>query len=253
MGRGNIAWRLLDSGQGHPFYNMALDEALLRTCAGRATLRLYSWEPPGLSLGYFQSASDFDLTDLRARGVVVVRRPTGGGAIYHCRELTFALVAGAGFEKVVGATIGMRYQRIHGAVIEALRRLKIESKMRGGGLDAPFSPAPRRFCFNRTIGCDIVADGRKLVGSAQRKTPQGFLQHGSIPLQENPMAPDAGWANLHSKEEITYESLGAALAEAFSDSLGVTLLPGELTPEEESTAAALLKRKYSTDRWNLRR
>ena len=67
---GSVAWRLLDTGASHPYYNMALDEALLREYSGVPALRFYSWEPPALSLGYFQSAGDFDREDLKKRGCV---------------------------------------------------------------------------------------------------------------------------------------------------------------------------------------
>ncbi len=253
MRKATESWRLIDSGPRHPFYNMALDEALMRTIGEGGTVRFYSWEPPALSLGYFQSTSDFDLDELASRGTIVVRRPTGGGAIYHYRELTFAVIAGPSRSSALGPDIESRYARIHGAVIDALRQFGVESEMRGGGLDPPFSPSDHRLCFNRTIGCDIVAGGRKLVGSAQRKTPRGFLQHGSIPLRENPMSPDAAWVNAVSESEVGYESLAEALARSFEKMLGAGLVPGEVTPEEEQEAQELAQNKYSTEEWNLKR
>jgi lipoate-protein ligase A len=232
---------------------MAVDEALLKLTGDTVALRLYAWEPPALSLGYFQSARDFDMNDLRAWGIQVVRRPTGGGAIYHYRELTFAIIAGPRAAKSLGSTIEQRYERIHGTLIGTLARFGVESAMRGGMLDPPFSPSQHKLCFNRTIGCDIVAAGRKLIGSAQRKTPHGFLQHGSIPLWENPMTPRAAWVNECSKSEVTYGSLAAALRAAFESSFGVVLAPGRLTEEEEAAAAALVRERYSTDAWNFRK
>ncbi len=252
-GRVCETWMLLDSGPCLPFYNMAVDEALMETAGNAGTVRFYSWEPPALSLGYFQSAGDFDLGELRARGIPVVRRPTGGGAIYHYRELTFAVIAGPLAQNSLGSTIEQRYERIHGALIRALREFGVESAMRGGGLDTQFSPSRHRLCFDRTIGCDIVAGGRKLVGSAQRKTPRGFLQHGSIPLWENPMTPGAAWVNEFSEGEVTYEALAAALAQAFGTALGVKLVPGPLQEEQEARAQALAQDRYSADTWNLRR
>jgi len=252
-GRALDTWTLLDSGPCRPFYNMALDEALLETVGEGGIVRFYSWEPPALSLGYFQSARLFDLADLRARGIPVVRRPTGGGAIYHYRELTFAVIVGPSALNTAGSTIERRYERIHGAVSAALREFGVESAMRGGELDAPFSPSRHKLCFDRTIGCDIVTGGRKLVGSAQRKTPRGFLQHGSIPLWKNPMTPGAAWVNEFAGGEVTYESLAAALARAFGAALGVKLTPAPLRREVESRARAIALDKYSTDTWNLRR
>jgi lipoate-protein ligase A len=247
------SWRLIDSGPHHPFYNMALDEALMRAIGEGGAVRFYSWEPPALSLGYFQSARDFDLDELAAGRIIVVRRPTGGGAIYHYRELTFAVIAGPSTQRPLGSDIESRYARIHGAVISALHQFGVKSEMRGGELDPPFSPSAHRMCFNRTIGCDIVAGSRKLVGSAQRKIPGGFLQHGSIPLWENPMSPSASWVNDLSDSEVSYESLAEALTRAFEETLGIDLLPGEVTAREEAQAQKLVHNKYSTDEWNLRR
>lgn len=253
MRKATESWRLIDSGPHHPYYNMALDEAIMRAIGEGGVVRFYSWEPPALSLGYFQSASDFDLNELAAGGTIVLRRPTGGGAIYHYRELTFAVIAGPGTQRALGADIESRYARIHGAVINALRQFGVESEMRGGELDPPFSPSAHRMCFNRTIGCDIVAGGRKLVGSAQRKIPNGFLQHGSIPLEQNPMSPSAAWVNDISDSQVSYESLAKALTSAFEETLGTNLLPGDVTAREEVQAQALVRSKYSTGEWNLKR
>jgi lipoate-protein ligase A len=247
------SWRLIDSGPCHPHYNMALDEALMRAIGEGGVVRFYSWEPPALSLGYFQSAREFDLEELQARRTIVVRRPTGGGAIYHYRELTFAVIAGPERQTALGPDIESRYARIHGAVINALREFGVESEMRGGGLDPPFSPSDHRMCFNRTIGCDIVADNRKLVGSAQRKTPRGFLQHGSIPLGENPMSPGAAWVNDLSDSQVSYELLAPALARSFEEMLGADLVPCAVSGEEEALARVLVQDKYSTEDWNLKR
>jgi lipoate-protein ligase A len=230
---------------------MAVDELLMR--GETTTVRFYSWQPPALSLGYFQSRAEFDTDDLRSSGIPVVRRPTGGGAIYHYRELTFAVASGGAAQKQLGTTIEERYARVHGAVINALKTFGIESEMRGGGLEPPFSPSEHKLCFNRTIGCDIVAGGRKLVGSAQRKTPEGFLQHGSIPLWENPMTPDAAWVNACAQREVAYDSLADALVRAFEKKFDVRLMPDSLNRPEESRVAELVECKYSTDAWNLRR
>ena len=246
-------WTLVDSGPCRPACNMALDEILMKTAGDAGIVRLYSWDPPALSLGYFQSAAEFDLARLAGQGIPVVRRPTGGGAIYHYRELTFAVIAGPLARKSLGATIERRYERIHGAVIEALRGFGVESAMRGGGLDAPFSPSGHRLCFDRTIGCDVVAGFRKLVGSAQRRTPRGFLQHGSIPLWKNPMTPGAAWVNEMSKVKVTYESMAAALARAFENVLGVKLVPRRPENSLIAQAQVLAEEKYSTDAWNLKK
>ena len=120
--------RVIRHGQLHPCRNMALDEALLQT-PGPPTLRLYGWSPPGLSLGYFQAASDFEAVP---GDHVVVRRITGGGAIYHADEITFALTADA---NVLPGNVPASYELIHNAVATALERIGVATVMAG-------SPAP---------------------------------------------------------------------------------------------------------------
>ena len=246
-------WRLIDSGPGHPCYNMALDEALMRLAGEGVVVRFYSWEPPGLSLGYFQDAARFDAKKLESEGIVLVRRPTGGGAIFHYEELTFAVAAAIDASAQLGSTIEKRYENIHGAVIKALAALGVGSRMRGGGLDPPFSPSEHKLCFNRTIGCDIVAAGRKLVGSAQRKTPDGLLQHGSIPLRRNPMTPGAAWVSELAGRNVEYAELAAALAEEFETLAGRSLERSGPSREESALAEKLVKERYSDDSWNLKR
>ncbi len=123
-------WRWVCSGAGGPAENMARDEALLRVPAPRPTLRTYTWAPWTLSLGYFQDVSPERVAGFRARGLGVVRRPTGGGAIFHADELTYAFVCPTGTPGVPDDAVGA-YDLVHGAIARALARQGTDSAVRG--------------------------------------------------------------------------------------------------------------------------
>ena len=148
---------------------MTVDEALLQEAVdtGTSTLRLYRFNPPCLSLGRNQHALHLD-------GVDVVRRPTGGGAVWHEHEVTYAVAA----RLAVFGSLRAAYRAIHEAIAVALRSL---------GADATIAPDRRTpvsptACFSTPTGGEILVSGRKLVGSAQVRKGQAFLQHGSILL-----------------------------------------------------------------------
>jgi lipoate-protein ligase A len=170
-------------GPGRGAWNMAVDHALMtRARDGRPCLRLYRWEPPCLSFGRNQRARGrYRTEELRRRGADVVRRPTGGRAVYHDRELTYAVAAPAGLWG------GLRdsYRRINRALARALRDLGVEAAIQeesGRGR----SPGPSsRACFRDPLPGELVVDGRKLVGSAQWRDRGALLQHGSILLDDD--------------------------------------------------------------------
>src|SRR5439155_18887308 len=174
-------WRLLLDKPSSGAWNMAVDEVLLDgVAAGTAppTLRFYEWTPPCLSLGYFQPFDVVDLDGCRALGVDVVRRPTGGRAILHDRELTYSIVLPAA---VLGQDGGVlpSYYRLSLALQDGLRRLGVPATL------APASAAPSTAvhgpaCFDRPSAHEILLNRRKLVGSAQVRRGGAILQHRSI-------------------------------------------------------------------------
>jgi lipoate-protein ligase A len=157
--------------------NMAIDRALLR-CAetgelGSPLLRIYDWSPPAVSLGYHQDTSALDLAGLQAKGIDLVRRPTGGAAVLHAQEWTYAVAAPRGIPGL-GKGFAEIYRSLADAMVEALRGLGIDARSGGAG-------APESFvCFEAVQGHEISVQGRKLVGSAFRQTRGAFLQHGSL-------------------------------------------------------------------------
>jgi len=240
-------WRWVRSGAGGPAENMALDEALLRVPDARPTLRTYTWSPFTLSLGYFQRVSRERVADFRARGFGVVRRPTGGGAIFHADELTYAFVCPTGTSGVPDDAVGA-YDLVHGAIARALARQGTESAVRGDTTLVSDTGVPNEFwCFYKSSEFDLISSGRKLVGSAQRRTGRGFLMHGSIPVSSNEETPEAADAGT------TADALADLFAEELATGLSVDLPRGEMTDAELAAARALLSNRYASDRWTFRR
>jgi lipoate-protein ligase A len=232
-------WRWLRHGAGPGAWNMGVDEALLVSAArGTATLRLYRWQGPWLSLGYAQVLDDFRREACRAAGVGVVRRATGGRAVLHGCDLTYAVAAPLSH---LPGGLHASSARIARGLLAGLRSLGVEAECvepedaeRGIGFD----------CFAHAGAHEIRRRGRKLCGSAQRRAGGALLQHGSIRLAPDPepvrraaglAGPGASLLELGCPCEP--ETLCAALSAGLADALGVRLEPGELEPGESVRAA----------------
>ena len=172
--------------------NMAVDEALLRdaTPESPVVLRIYRWEQPTLSLGYFQSWDDCravpGLSDLPW-----VRRKTGGGAIVHDQEITYSILIPETRNKTSKGHSGLLYRAIHGSAVENLQRLGWDAKLSEtctcstatNQKEEPF------LCFSRRSPVDLIIGSDKVMGSAQRRTSAGLLQHGSLLIRHSPTTP----------------------------------------------------------------
>lgn len=180
------ALRFLDTGARTGAQNMALDEALVHTvqAGGKPVLRLYSWAPPAVSLGYAQDAEgELDLIACRTAGVNVVRRPTGGRAVLHWDELTYSAVFP--IEDVpFAARIEDLYETVGACLVAGIRRLGIDVELERGQARPPRARSGTAAlpCFSSIARSEVKWQGRKLVGSAQRRFRGAVLQHGSILL-----------------------------------------------------------------------
>lgn len=254
----SAGWRLLETGARPGAWNMTCDRAILSAVeAGGAppTLRFYGWSPPAVSIGRHQPDPDPEaIAILEARGIDCVRRPTGGRAVYHgeiTEELTYSVVAPIGVPPFAGRGAGA-HRRIHFAFAVALAELGVRARLASVGVARgarPLRPDDRLACFASTIGDEVTADGKKLVGSAQRRTRRAFLQHGSIPLAGDHGVLDAVWpgsldggaattVSAAAGRDVSYSELTANIVRAFERKLNVSLSPGVLTPEEEATIDA---------------
>jgi len=159
---------------------MAIDQALLEEAdrSGRAVLRLYRWDPPCLSIGRNEPAlTRYDRAAIARLGLDIVRRPTGGRAVWHEHEVTYAVAAPI----VAFGSLRQSYYWIHERLAAALRALGVEATLAS---DHPTARPPDRQgpCFASLVGGEILAAGRKVIGSAQVRQGAAFLQHGSILL-----------------------------------------------------------------------
>jgi len=263
---GTPAFRLLRQAPGPGRQNMAVDEALLES-VGRSdsppTLRLYGFAPPTLSLGRFQKAGELIDRELAARdGLTLVRRPTGGQAVLHDRELTYAVVLARG--ELQPFTKREIYRFIAGMLLAGLEEAGIRARSNNARQGSARNPD----CFRSTGQYEIADDReRKLIGSAQVLNRQAALQHGAIPLDGSYRrisrylrAPTEEEHGLPASlgEELGREIGFAEAQEAFARGAarwlsrhGLGLEPGELLAAERARAAELLAEKYSRDEWNL--
>lgn len=271
----SVARLIIDEPASGP-WNMAVDAAILQSLQpdDPPTLRFYRWSRPTLSLGYFQSLSE-RARHPESKSIDVVRRATGGGAIVHDREWTYSLSMAAS-SRTVGASAWL-YQAIHRCISEALAAESIPVCRYG------LAPAPANgvdsepfLCFQRRTTEDLVISGYKILGSAQRRSAVGLLQHGSLLLAASPFAPqlpgiielrgpvvaesavDSGpnWDASRCREGIVNDiglplmrKIAAAVAETLKWEWGA----GSLSSLEHALARQIQDERFSQQRWTARK
>ncbi len=164
--------------------NMARDEYALRRAAdaGRPSLRLYRWDRLTLSVGRAQQVQrQIDVAECARLRVPIVRRPTGGRAVLHGTDLTYALAAPLGWGPFQGGILEV-YREISRAFVRFFTELGLHPHVQGFSLRER-GQAASSVCFATPSAYEILLGGRKILGSAQRLVPRAFLQHGSLPLQ----------------------------------------------------------------------
>lgn len=250
------SWRIIQDPLCDGSLNMATDQAILLACndgKSPATLRLYGWKTPTLSVGYSQDISKhIDLESCERNNIPVVRRFTGGRALLHHCELTYSLIAPIPHPAFPGNLRGA-FGRISQAVVESLKIGGIDSarvaegKKRNSEIEG--SPA----CFSMSNHCEIVVQGKKLVGSAQRRLRSAFLQHGSVVLDADPQLTHRLLKYSSEKEshsvleslilntvalkdilqgELEYDSVTQWFVEGFQRSFSGDWKKGKLTMQE---------------------
>lgn len=231
--------------------NMARDEALLLAVGERAappTLRLYAWSAPTISLGYFQRFADYLALPPPAGSLPVVRRLTGGGAILHDLELTYSLTLPIGHELLRDGPNRL-YERAHDAVIASLGELKLHTARCGHTDDSGAARGPF-FCFERRHCYDVLLGEGKIAGSAQRRTRQAVLQHGSIILGNRFTQQPTARTEV-ADFESSLARLRTTLAGMFAHALQAEPVPGEWSAGELERAKSLWF-KYGDAEWTQR-
>ncbi|MDG6220236.1 MAG: biotin/lipoate A/B protein ligase family protein [Candidatus Thermoplasmatota archaeon] len=252
-------WRLLRTGHSSAAMNMGIDHAVLEARAeGRVapTLRVYEWRPSAISIGYFQGMQEeVDLLSCEKHGVDVVRRITGGGAVYHDEkgEVTYSIIFKEGDVKLP-ARVSDAYPKLCEGIVLGLQKL---------GLEAEFKPVN-----------DIISGGKKISGNAQTRRMGCVLQHGTLLYDVDAemmftllLVPDEKIRDkmiAAVKERVTsirhetggkksIEDVEDALVWGFGQALGVEFEMGRLTPEEKKRAEEIAREKYGNKEWNFRR
>lgn len=273
-------WRLIIEPQPRrASVNMALDEALAESVASGSappTLRLYRWSPAAVSIGRFQSVADLDLERLDARGWDWVRRLSGGRALLHGNELTYALLLPLA-HPVAQLGILDSYRALAGSLRAALVALGVDADPLKARARRP--AAATAACLDQVSSWELAVAGRKLVGSAQCRRQGYVLQHGSLPLAGDPaalvevlsldgdsrtllgnslrqtattLARELGMSDGNG-ELPDWNPLARAFARGFGDHAQVDWVENGSRPAELEAAARLARTRYANDAWlNLR-
>ncbi len=268
-------WRLILEPHPKPgALNMATDEALLREVAARRsppTLRLYAWASPALTLGRGQPFADADTAALAADNVTLLRRATGGTAVFHEDELAYAVVVTHDEPRLTGG-IAESYKGLSAALLYALAKVGLRNaeasahaEHRGG----PRSPGETRspVCFELLSDYEITVGQRKLFGSAQMRIKGGILQHGTLPLSGDiarvgdylTARPPANRIHAHALtlrdalgHTVAWREIADALVAGFTATLNLTLIPAPLLPAERRLIDQLVAEKYANPAWTER-
>jgi lipoate-protein ligase A len=248
-------FRLLETGFLDAFTNMAIDEAVmqLHKKGDLPTIRFYGWKPHAVSIGYFQGIEEeINLQRAKELDVDVVRRITGGGAVFHEHELTYSFVCSEE-SKVVPKNVLESYTKICSGIVNGLGELKVESGF------APLN--------------DIIVNGKKISGNAQTRRMGNVLQHGTLLLEVSVdkmfsllKVPDEKMRGkivqsvkkrvtsleLETMREYSFLDVANAMQNGFEKTFDTKLVLGELTSEEKKLAENL-REKFAGKDWNFKR
>ncbi|MFH1588572.1 MAG: biotin/lipoate A/B protein ligase family protein [Candidatus Diapherotrites archaeon] len=256
MGVKKMEFRLLETGFNDAFTNMAVDEAInqLHKETDKPVVRFYGWKPNAISIGYFQSMKEeVELEECKKEGVDLVRRITGGGAVFHQNELTYSFVCSEQ-SNLVSKNILDSYKKICNSLVLGFKELE---------LTAEFVPLN-----------DIVVNNQKISGNAQTRRNNNVLQHGTILIEVDVdkmfsllLVPDEKMKgklvenikqrvtsiNNQLERKVEFNEVSKAMKQGFEENFNAELVKGELTEKELSLAEEIKKEKFSSHEWNFKR
>jgi lipoate-protein ligase A len=265
-------WRLLITPNQSGTENMALDESLLESVArepSRMILRLYGWTPFCLSLGYAQPVSDADREALEAQGWDLVRRPTGGRAILHGDEITYAVIGPERNPYMRGGVLES-YQHLSEGLVQALLHLGLKPTVEPDSARLNEEQRANPVCFEVPSAYEITAGGKKLIGSAQTRRYGAVLQHGTIPLTGDitrvceVLSFSSEYERQQAKTKLSnrattlrhvlgravrWEEAAEALSIGFQKALDLRFVEDLPTAEEIHRCAELVKDRYGHSQW----
>jgi lipoate-protein ligase A len=259
----HTAYRFLNTGMQSATLNMAIDEAILmHHLEGRVppTLRVFDWCQPSISLGRFQNSErEIDVEMCRQYSVALVRRLTGGRAVYHRDEFTYSIVISKQYDIPSGVVASYAY--LAQGIIAAFARLGVDAELSDGRV----SKHPSAACFASSTQADLSNGGFKLIGSAQMWKEDALLQQGSLPLADRaaeffsllryPSEEARQNALLLYREKtmplhtfapaVSWEDVALAFRDGFGQALKAVFVPAELSQPEWEMAYHLVQEKYS--------
>ncbi|XVK02759.1 lipoate--protein ligase family protein [Staphylococcus lugdunensis] len=272
-------WNFINTGSHDPFFNMAMDEALLNFVASGdigPVIRFYTWNPATLSVGYFQRLTkEIDIDKVKEKGFGLVRRQTGGRGVLHDKELTYSVIVPESHPNMP-STVTEAYRVISQGLLEGYKELGLDayfaipkSKEEREKLKQPRSAV----CFDAPSWYELVVEGRKIAGSAQTRQKGVILQHGSL-LQDVDVdelfdmfifknerlkskmkaafVDKAVALNDIADHYISITDMEQAFEKGFKQGLGIELKPLTLT-DEQLQEVKKLEDKYRSDEWNYRK
>ena len=272
-------WNFTNTGSKNPYYNMAMDEALLNFVSRGEidpVIRFYTWNPATLSIGYFQRLQkEIDIDKVKEKGYGLVRRQTGGRGVLHDKELTYSVIVPESHPNMP-STVTEAYKIISQGLLEGFKNLGFEtyfaiprSKEERDKLKQPRSSV----CFDAPSWYELVVEGRKIAGSAQTRQKGVILQHGSIlqdididdlfdmfkfknerlkaKVKEN-FVQKAVAINDISNQHITLNEMENAFEAGFKKGLNIDFKPLELT-EKQPEEVQELEDKYRSEAWMYRK
>jgi len=242
-------WRFINTGTSNAAWNMAIDEMLLERCIDTPILRLYGWDP-SVSVGRYAKVDDL------ISEVGFVRRISGGGILLHGSDLSYTLVIPRNLLQIDGIKESYRY--LSRFILRVYEKLSLKSSFAS---DQSFSSYQSDICMAGKEAYDILFNGLKLGGHAQRHTRDVIFQHGSIPmdfddaLSQKLFGMDShafGITSLRQQGcEIDYGGLAEIVKHAFCQTFDISLYEQGLSLREENRAGELYENKYLNERWNL--
>ncbi len=261
-------WRFLNTGAKDGYHNMAIDEVL----ATRSVLhdkmsifRVYRWQPYSISLGYNQDPNDLDLEKCRRDEIDVVRRPTGGRAVFHAEEVTYSIIIPKESD-FYSSDILTTYNKINKGILDGLHLIGVKAELveRSIGESEKSSVYKDKIpCFSKSAKFEIAFQGKKLVGSAQRRYENSILQHGSILVGsfhlriaeyikalkgarverfQQALAEKTISISQILSAKINYDRIMWAIKTGFQQCFDIYFFEGQLTPHENAEAQKLIKK-----------